>query len=113
MPGKGAVLTSMGWGTRDNDGKGDLEFPFWPTFILISVTMSPGSSLLLRAMVPSPTRLRGGGRETRNGGKILTVVVVVGVVVVVDVLIVVVGLTLVVLGWPHVRSEIWTILLHK
>ena len=59
--------------------------------------------------MPSPTRLRGGGRETLNGGKTLIGVVVVVGVVVVDVLIVVVGLTLVVLGWPHVRSEIWTI----
>ena len=57
IPAKGAVLTSMGWGTRAKEGKDDLEFPeanedkgdlellFWPTFILISVTMSPGSNL--------------------------------------------------------------------
>ena len=57
IPAKGAVLTSIGWGTRAKEGNDDLEFPeanegngdlellFWPTFILISVTMSPGSNL--------------------------------------------------------------------
>ena len=65
IPARGAVLTSIGWGTRAKEGNddlefpeavdlefpeanednGDLELPFWPTFILISVTMSPGSNL--------------------------------------------------------------------
>ena len=61
-------------------------------------------TLLFRAIVPSPTRLRGGGRDTLNGGNGLAVVVVLGVVVVV-VLAVVVDFGVVVLGWPQVRSE--------
>jgi hypothetical protein len=61
-------------------------------------------TLLFRAIVPSPIRRRGGGRDTLNGGNGLGVVVVLAVVVVV-VLAVVVGFGVVVLGWPQVRSE--------
>lgn len=91
-PGRGAELISTGGGIRRRTS----FLPPWPTCILISVIISPGSKLELRVM---PTRRRGGGLLiVLKGGKLLKGAIVV------DVVVVVVFVVVDVVRTPHVRS---------
>ena len=97
--GRGAELISTGAGGIRRL-RSLFLLAFWPTCILISVMISPGSKLEFRPLIP--TRLRGGGRlMVRKGGKVLKGGWVV-VLVVVEVVVVVV---VVVVRTPQVRSR--------